>query len=48
MADGEGPTRRLDLGAVTEYGAPKEHRSDVTEGDRAQPLKGEGHEGIKL
>ena len=39
-AEGEGPTRRLDLGAVAEDGALEENRTDAPENCKAQPLKG--------
>ena len=38
-AEGECPTRRLDLGAVAEDGFLEENRSDAPEGCKAQPLK---------
>ena len=47
-AEGEGPTRRLDPGAVAEDRAPEENCSDTPEGCKAQPMKGEGHESITL
>ena len=44
----EGPTWRLDLGAVAEGGALVENRSDAPGGRKTQPLKGEGRIGITL
>ena len=43
-AEEEDRTNMLDLGAVAEGGDPAENRSDAPEGNKAQPLKGEGHE----
>ena len=47
-AEREGPTRRLDLGAVAEDRTLEENRSGAPEGCKAQTLKGEGYESITL
>jgi len=44
-AEGEGPKKGLDFGAVADDGAPEENRSGVSGGFKAQPLEGEGREG---
>ena len=41
-------TRRIDLGAIAEDATLEDDRSDAPEDNKAQPLKGDGHESIAL